>query len=208
VETTWFYFDQGQRLGPVTLEDLVRALSATPEPRRALVWREGLAEWQEAGTLPELADNLPPPTTSVAPGSYPPPEPVPFEDAENLARLYRRLVLLVGLQILGGFFLLPSQLEPVQPPSALAVLINLVLLVVVALTVVTAYKLTQTMRSGLPVLWAIAMLVPCVNIISLLALSSKAQTWCRRYGIKVGLLGPTKESIEEVRRLAMTRHFD
>lgn len=207
METSWFYFDNGQRLGPVTLEELVRTLSAIPEPRSLLVWREGLAEWQEAGSLPELAGRLPPPATSAAPGSRPT-QAIPFEDAEELARLYRRLVLLVGLQILGSFFLVPSQLEPAQPPSALAVLVNLALLVVVALTVVTAYKLTQTMRSGPPLLWAIAMLFPCINIISLLVLSSKAQTWCRRYGIKVGLLGPTKESIEEVRRLAMTRHFD
>jgi len=201
----WFYFHNGQRLGPVTLEDLVRALLAAPEPRGILVWREGMAEWQEAGSVPELAGRLPPPRTLVAPGGQPP-ESVPFEDAEKLARLYRRLILLVGIQILLGLFLVPWQTSPA--PGPVAGLVNLIVLLVAAATVVTAYKLSGILRSGPPLLWAIAMLLPCINIIVLLALSSQAQTWCRRYGIKVGFLGPTKESIEEVRRLAMTRPFE
>jgi hypothetical protein len=52
------------------------------------------------------------------------------------------------------------------------------------------------------------MFLPCVSIIVLLVLSSKAQSWCKRYGVKVGLLGPTQESIEELRRRLMTSHFD
>jgi hypothetical protein len=80
----------------------------------------------------------------------------------------------------------------------------LVLLVVIA---VTAYKLTRHLGEGLPVLWAIAMFLPCINIIGLLVLSSKAQAWCRQYGIKVGFFGPTKESIEELRRRGVTSDF-
>jgi hypothetical protein len=37
--------------------------------------------------------------------------------------------------------------------------------------------------------------------LGLLALSASAQSWCRRHGVKVGLLGPIKESIEELRRM-------
>jgi GYF domain 2 len=202
----WFYFHNGQRLGPVTLDALVRALLAAPDPRGVLVWREGMAEWQEAGRVPELASRLPPPMF-VAPGGHPP-ESVPFEDAEKLAQLYRRLVLLVGLQILVGLFLVPFQAQPTATGGLVGGVANLVVLVVAVVGVVTAYKLAGLLRSGPPLLWAIAMLLPCINIIVLLVLSSQAQTWCRRYGIKVGFLGPTQESIEEVRRLAMTRPFE
>jgi hypothetical protein len=52
------------------------------------------------------------------------------------------------------------------------------------------------------------MFLPCINILTLLVLSSKAQSWCRRYGIRVGFLGPTKESIEELRRRVMTSPFE
>lgn len=72
----------------------------------------------------------------------------------------------------------------------------------------TAYKLTSLLDAGVPILWALAMFIPCVNLITLMVLSSKAQIWCQRYGIQVGLLGPTKESIEDLRRRLATSAFE
>jgi hypothetical protein len=130
------------------------------------------------------------------------------ENAEVIARLYRRLVLLVGVQLLFTFLRVPL----VTAVPALAALMGLVVILVLLGTAValaiTAYSLTDHMGIGGPLLWAIAMFLPCVNVISLLVLSSKAQTWCRQYGIKVGLLGPTKESIEELRRRLLTSPFE
>jgi hypothetical protein len=125
------------------------------------------------------------------------------EDAEAIARLYRRLVLLIGVQILMGL-VVQLAANPEGEPG-LAVLVLLVSLMAIAATinlVVTTYKLARRLKAGPPLLWAIALFIPCVNIFGLLALSSSAQSWCRRHGVKVGLLGPTKESIEELRRLA------
>jgi hypothetical protein len=134
---------------------------------------------------------------------------VPLDTAEAIAKLYRRLVLLVGLQILLGFF---AQTLPAMGNSAvtglLAIVVLIALLCTLAMLAVTAYKLTEHLGAGTPILWAIAMFLPCINIITLLVLSSKAQTWCRQYGIKVGFLGPTTESIEEVRRRAVTSKFE
>ncbi len=127
------------------------------------------------------------------------------QNAEVIARLYRRLILLIGLQILLSIvwrFLL------VAGANLVALLVAIALLVSVIAIVVTAYKLAEEMGLGLPILWAVAMLVPCINILTLLVLSGKAQTWCRRYGIKVGFLGPTPESIEELRRRMMTSPFE
>jgi hypothetical protein len=41
------------------------------------------------------------------------------------------------------------------------------------------------------------MLIPCANIISLLAISSKATNACKANGIPVGLLGPTTSPGQE-----------
>jgi hypothetical protein len=137
-------------------------------------------------------------------------EPYLADEAEAIARLYRRLVLLVGAQLLLGFFF--NSLSVVARGSAaVGILVLLAFPVVVAISIfiaITAYKLSNRLQSGLPILWAIAMFIPCVNIITLLALSSIATSWCRRHGIKVGFFGPTKESIEEIRRSSVTSAFD
>jgi uncharacterized membrane protein YqjE len=152
-----------------------------------------MAEGQEEGSVPEIREPLPPQPSRLA----------VVEDAETMARLYRRLVLLVGLQILLGVLQMPLIL--MRAPAAL---FPLVALGVLLANSVTAYQLTRSMGSRVSLAWAIAMFVPCVNMIVLLVLSSKAQSWCKRYGIKVGLLGPTRESIEELRRRLMTSPFD
>jgi len=130
------------------------------------------------------------------------------ENAEAIARLYRRLVLLVGLQIL--FSILRGPLVVAAPAVAvpMAVIVLLVLLSTAVALALTAYALTEHMGTGTPLLWAIAMFLPCINVISLLVLSSKAQVWCRQHGVKVGLFGPTKESIEELRRRLLTSPFE
>jgi len=126
------------------------------------------------------------------------------DDAEAIARLYRRLVLLIGAQILMSA-VIQFAVNPEEAPLGLAVLallLSLAAIVATVFLVVTTYKLARRLKAGPPLLWAIALFIPCVNILGLLALSSSAQSWCRRHGVKVGLFGPTKESIEELRRLA------
>jgi hypothetical protein len=157
-----------------------------------------MADWQEEGVAPEIREPLPPQPSGLA----------IVENAETIARLYRRLVLLVGTQILLGVLQLPLAAMRVPGVGLLLALLPFVLLGVLVATSVTAYQLTSAMGSGPPIAWAIAMFLPCVSIIVLLVLSSKAQSWCKRYGVKVGLLGPTKESIEELRRRLMTSPFD
>ena len=65
---------------------------------------------------------------------------------------------------------------------------------------VTAYRLMKHLGARSPGLWAAGMFIPCVSIFVLLAISSQAQQWCRRYGIQVGLLGPTRQSLERLQR--------
>lgn len=130
------------------------------------------------------------------------------ENAEAIARLYRRLVLLVGVQLLLSFLRAPLMMAVPAATTPMAVVVLLVLLGTAVALALTAYALTDHMGTGAPLLWAIAMFLPCINIISLLALSSKAQAWCKQHGVKVGFFGPTKESIEELRRRLLTSPFE
>ncbi|HEY4594327.1 MAG TPA: hypothetical protein VIJ61_18045 [Thermoanaerobaculia bacterium] len=142
------------------------------------------------------------------------PEPYVADEAEAIAKLYRRLVLAVGSQLL--LSLIANLISATSNPGGgaavvvglLAIVILIAVIVAEVVIVGTAYKLARRLGSGTPVLWAVAMFIPCINILTLLALSSKATSWCRRHGIKVGLLGPTKESIEEIRRSSVTSAFD
>ena len=203
MDAIWFYQEGTERRGPVNVEQLLVALQTAPDPRRILVWHAGLAGWMAAGDVPELSQQLPPPLPA-----YQIPYQVPqaqhrlvsVEEAEGIAKLYRRLVLLVGLQILLGIVQVPLSESPEAQKAQVGLIVLAVLLVVLVAVAVTAYQLTLLLDAGSPVFWAIAMFLPCINVLVLLVLSAKAQDWCRRYGIKVGFFGPTKESIEALRQ--------
>ena len=133
--------------------------------------------------------------------------------AERIAVLYRRVVLMVGAQLLGGFLgrTLGAGAQAGESP-ALGILSLLVLLAAFAAGVANAvftYQLMGELGASVPWLWAIGIFIPCLSIIVLLVLSSRAQAWCKEHGIKVGLLGPTKESIEQLKRQSSVgRVFD
>ena len=199
MEAIWFYQEGNQHRGPVSVEQLLAALLAAPDPRRVLVWHAGLAGWVEAGLVPEIGQQLPPPLPSLALRD-PRFRLLTLEEVEAVARLYRRLVLLVGLQLLLSFVQIPMTMVPEAYKTYAAVAILVVVLGLLGAIAVTAHHLTLLLDEPWPALWAVAMFLPCINVLVLLVLSSKAQDWCRRYGIKVGFLGPTPESIEALRQ--------
>jgi hypothetical protein len=198
METMWYFGDGGTRRGPVSTADLLTALNAMPDARTTYVWRQGMADWQHAGMQPELSGQL---LARVAPAVAPPPvaQPAPSApagQARAVAVLYRRLVLLIGVQLLIAF---ATNALSSQVPALTAIFGALSFvgaIVVFFMLVITTYRLMTQLGSRAPVLWALAMIVPLLNILFLLMISAKAQAWCKQRGIKVGLLGPTKESLE------------
>jgi GYF domain 2 len=219
MDSPWFYGDAGQALGPVGLDELLGRLFAMPNPHGVLVWREGQGDWKAAESVPEISSRLPPPLSGVA-GAVPA-RPVmsaggaamaarlkPVEDAEVIARLYRRLVLLVGSQIPLGIFNAAVQGFPEAMKVGSELVIILAAVAVGVTLLATTYQLSSRLDSGPPILWTIGMFFPCLNFLVLLALSLVAQAWCKRQGIKVGFLGPTRESIEDLRRRLSTSAFD
>ena len=65
----WYYAVDGQRQGPVPFDHLRQLAAAGQLSAGDLVWREGMADWQPAGTIPALA---PAPAPFVAPPSMQP----------------------------------------------------------------------------------------------------------------------------------------
>jgi uncharacterized RDD family membrane protein YckC len=51
----WFYAQNNRQIGPVALDALLSLLQRRQIQPQDLVWREGMADWQPAATVPELA---------------------------------------------------------------------------------------------------------------------------------------------------------
>ncbi len=121
----------------------------------------------------------------------------------KLASAYRRLVLWFGVQLvvsLGGLFL-----SAVIGDPAIAGLIALgqlaILLVTIVMLAIYAYRTAGALGSSVPVVWAIAMVVPWVNLLVLLILSSRSTQACRSAGVPVGLLGPKDIEREQAQQV-------
>jgi len=106
----------------------------------------------------------------------------PVHDIAKLARNYRQLVLWVALQLL-------ISLLAMLLPNTLPLVFGVSLLVSAFALAYYSFQTAEALgQSGLS--WAVAMLVPGLNLITLAALSSKATQVCRANNIPVGLLGP------------------
>jgi hypothetical protein len=77
----WYFARGGVQIGPVMLDQLRVEIASGRLSRGDLVWRPGMAEWAEAGQVPELIPffSASGPTLSGPGGSfgYPPPPPPP-----------------------------------------------------------------------------------------------------------------------------------
>jgi hypothetical protein len=130
------------------------------------VFHPTLNRWAYARELAELDDLFKKTPTNIS----------------NLALSYRQLVLWVGVQILISLGLLVfNSLSLILVPALVATIIALAFY---------AYRTAEALGSSSAPLWAVAMLIPCINIITLLVLSSKATAVCRANGVPVGFLGP------------------
>lgn len=87
-----------QQTGPFTLEELRAMVGKDQLHVDDLIWKEGMPEWKQAGTLPGLFGSaaVPPPPLGISPPGaqashgYPPPT---FEEVPNY--LWQSVVLLV-----------------------------------------------------------------------------------------------------------------
>lgn len=59
-QSGWYYASNNQRIGPVTVEQLRHLLSVGSVGANDLIWTEGMADWQPAGSVPGLMTAPPP----------------------------------------------------------------------------------------------------------------------------------------------------
>jgi hypothetical protein len=110
-------------------------------------------------------------------------------DVPGLAASYRRLVLWFGVQLVLGPGLMIF--VGVVGESPLLGLVQFVVgLVVLGALAFYAYRTAVALGSRVGGVWAVAMFVPLLNVLTLLVLSSRATKACRAAGIKVGFFGP------------------
>jgi hypothetical protein len=74
MDAVWYYAVNGATTGPIALAELRAALAAGKLSTGDLVWKEGMADWMPARSVPELATAPPPPPPRAMPPR--PPQPV------------------------------------------------------------------------------------------------------------------------------------
>jgi len=126
----------------------------------------------------------------------------------KVAKSFRGVLTYFGLQYLIGFGMQMAggvaQASPDAAPLVGLVFIGGVIAAVVCLVMllVSVYKCSSAM-GAVGVLWVIAMFFPCLNLITLLAINSKAKSFLENRGVKVGFLGPSPEEIYRLERAVM-----
>lgn len=80
-QATWYYaVGNSQQQGPVDLATLQRLIAGGQVGPSDLVWRDGMADWVPASSVPELQTQVPPAAVPIeplpsAPQTYAPPAP-------------------------------------------------------------------------------------------------------------------------------------
>lgn len=65
---------------------------------------------------------------------------------------------------------------------------------------IQVYRLAEGIGADVPLLWVLGMFfLPCLNLLVLLALSSKATAWLQAQGVPTGFLGPDDRVIRQLR---------
>jgi membrane protease subunit (stomatin/prohibitin family) len=67
VQTQWYYAADGQSMGPMSQSQLEALIQAGQLQNSTMVWNAGMAGWQAAGELPQLAGAFGPPPPPAPP---------------------------------------------------------------------------------------------------------------------------------------------
>jgi hypothetical protein len=126
VQDAWYYANQNEQVGPVSLEELRQALStfSTANTSEVLVWHQGFSGWKPAKEVAEL--NVQTPLPPPLPTSFmkPPPPPLPssvMNDRQNLRRVPTSIKVILGLFGVSVILLFALPSKPPNPKSNLDV---------------------------------------------------------------------------------------
>jgi hypothetical protein len=217
----FYYSLNGQQQGPVTETQLRQLVAAGTLREDALIWREGMPEWQPFSAIlgGGAAASVP---CSVCKQTFPIDQTIQYGDeivcagckpqfvqalkegvgnsGQNLYAIainQRRLLLTFGFQILCNateFFV--GATGAAAPIVAVAALILWV--VGVVCSIIFMYRLASALSLA-GVLYAILMIFPCIGLITLLIVSSRATKALKTAGVKVGLFGVSSRTIAQLK---------
>jgi len=100
---------------------------------------------------------------------------------------------MINFVVLAYFAVSAVSSQVTQGPGGVAllqVIVGLVVLSVIGAGIVFAVRMASVLHgTGMAVLFAILLLIPCVGLIALLVLNSQATAVLKKAGLRVGLLG-------------------
>jgi hypothetical protein len=121
----------------------------------------------------------------------------------SIATTYRTLVLLVGAQWVTGWLGKPSyNLGGPTGSDGFGALFIVAAFAVACILAWKGYQLAALLGRAAPVIWAIGMFIPLINLLCLGLLSSASQAFCKQHGIRVGFLGPDLDDVARLEREA------
>jgi hypothetical protein len=88
--SAWYLREGDSSVGPMTVHELKARLRAIADWRSIYVWREGLEDWVQAGSVPELHQVSPPPFKQP-----------PVRESMS-RRIVGAVVLVLGISLVGG----------------------------------------------------------------------------------------------------------
>lgn len=125
-EQEWYYAVNGRQLGPVDLDTLRQLLAQQNVQPSDLVWRQGMNNWQPAGSVAECGSSEPTiapipvavyPATGAGPAPYgtpgqpAPPAPLPYATATTSSQGRATTAFVISLL---GFFCFGIVLGPIS----------------------------------------------------------------------------------------------
>lgn len=219
----FYYSVNGQQTGPIEQEKLDAMVQSGALPQDTLVWKEGMSQWQPYSTVlgGGVANTLVP--CSICKTLVPEDQTVRVENKivcanckpkfvqgmregvvsssrglYEIALNQRKALICLGLLIVCN----ASQAVLGQAGGSavmLALPIGLIGLVVLIFAVIAIYRLARSLGL-MAILYAILLIVPCLGLLMALVAISRATQRLKEAGIKVGLFGVSKSTLEQLRQ--------
>ncbi len=177
VAQIWFFTSEGTRCGPVTIAELrTMATSRVLDPRRDLVWKQGMEDWKQAGLLDGLFERRAIPAEPVDRRGAKPPKKVTALPTQLNAALASKDLRWPGIGRFGlwlGLLLFPPVWSEIlrwaEPTLAATVDGELMLkvlpwLAMLPIGVLIFLVLTRLVNLGMSRWWGLGMVVPFVNL--------------------------------------------
>jgi hypothetical protein len=216
----FFYNLNGQQQGPVSEEQLRQMVATGAISPETLVWREGMADWQPlASAVAGVTSTV---RCSVCGQMFPPDqtltisgkvvcanckpkfvqglrEGVVGQDASMyaIALNQRRLIMAFGVQLVFYF----ARIALLATAPAIGLIFSVGILGALLFMMVYVYRLARAMGQ-MGILYAIALVLPCIGWLILVMIVSRATSALKRAGVKVGFFGVSKETLEQLRMAA------